>query len=492
MFTMKCLPRVAAMMLLASAGLAWAQESEPPPRPRWSSLINIDAMIDNYARLLARKYNLTEEQDAFTQEFLRERAHAFLDRHRTELFDLVDRLFEVRNGAEMTPQELVEWGKRAQPLFEEARGLIIDGNNEWRSILTEEQRRLHDEDLRLMYESFATTEDQLRRMVSGQMTVEEFRHGTGRRPPSVGPAADRPAGSNAATGAVDAPATASPAAPTPSTPQQSPPAAAPPTSTPPKSSGASPAPPPSAAPKTGPAGHRAGATPSGPQAGPPRGGTPIDEKGREAALARLEELRRMKDNPSGPAPAPGVKGRTMPTGAPGADFEGQWDAYVRDFIQRYKLDEEQQQRAFEILKQCKEEARAYVHRRKSTIEDLDRRIQALSGSGDKEKVTELRKLNEKKTKLLAPVNMIFEKRLKPRLEKLPTRAQREAAEAAGKKPGAAKQGPSEPTKAAPPPVPQAPPPAPPVPPPKPEEPPPPEHPPAEPPPVEPPPGEPAE
>jgi len=128
-----------------------------------------------------------------------------------------------------------------------------------------------------------------------------------------------------------------------------------------------------------------------------------------------------------------------------------------------------------------------VDKRKSTIEDLDRRIQALAGSGDKEKAAELGKLNEKKTKLMAPVNMIFEKRLKPRLEKLPTRAQREAAEAAMKSPGTAKPRGNEPPRAGPPP---APPPAPPVPPPKPE--PPPEQPPVEPPPAEPPPVDPSE
>jgi|GEM_PF-1044020 len=484
----RCLPRVAALLLLATAGLTWAQESEPPPRPRWSSLINIDAMIDNYARLLARKYNLTEEQDAFTQEFLRERAHTFLDRHRAELFDLVDRLFEVRNGADITPQELVEWGKRAQPLFEEARVLIIDGNNEWRSILTEEQRKLHDEDLKLMYDSFATTEDQLRRMVSGQMTVEEFRHGTGRRSPPVGPGGDRPVSPKGLEGAGGAPSSPAPAPPAAASP--APPA---PPSTPPAASAGgppAPAPAPSGSPKASRATHSPKPPSSSQPAGPPRPREPVDEKGREAALARLEELRRLKDNPSasaGPPARPGVKGRAASPGGAGTDFESQWDAYVRDFIQKYKLDEEQQQRAYAILKQCKEEARAYVDKRKSTIEDLDRRIQALAGSGDKEKAAELGKLNEKKTKLMAPVNMIFEKRLKPRLEKLPTRAQREAAEAAMKSPGTAKPRGNEPPRAGPPP---APPPAPPVPPPKPE--PPPEQPPVEPPPAEPPPVDPSE
>jgi hypothetical protein len=154
------------------AGAIWpaaAQDAEPPPpRPRWSSIINLDAMIDNYARLLARKYNLTDEQDAFTQQFLREKCGGFLEKHRTELFDLVDRMFEVRGGADITPQEMIDWGKRARPLFEQARALIVEGNSEWRGILTEEQRKMHDQDLKLMNDGFATTEDQLQRIRPGR------------------------------------------------------------------------------------------------------------------------------------------------------------------------------------------------------------------------------------------------------------------------------------------------------------------------------------
>jgi hypothetical protein len=419
------------------AGAIWpaaAQDAEPPPpRPRWSSIINLDAMIDNYARLLARKYNLTDEQDAFTQQFLREKCGGFLEKHRTELFDLVDRMFEVRGGADITPQEMIDWGKRARPLFEQARALIVEGNSEWRGILTEEQRKMHDQDLKLMNDGFATTEDQLQRMVSGQMTVDEFRHGQPpRREASVGPAGPAQA------------ATATPA--------------------PPSSASMPPSPTPQAA-----------ANPPPKPAG--------DDKARDDALARLNEIRK-RAGQSEPAAQPGPPGQPGQSGQPnpplgrrrpiaggvrpaaGADFEGQWEAYVRDFVQRYKLDDEQQQRAHATLQECQNDARSYMSKRRSAMDELDKQIQTLTANKDKDKQkdkpAELAKLNDRKAKMLEPINAIFERRLKPRLEKLPTRAQRQAVEGAAKsgpanvpgKPGGPPPGKPNPPSPPPPPPPQ--------------------------------------
>ena len=66
---------------------------------------------------------------------------------------------------------------------------------------------------------------------------------------------------------------------------------------------------------------------------------------------------------------------------------------------------------------------------KPKTERLDGELQKLRQTKDKSSAGKRTKLTEQKTKLLEPVNRIFEKELKPRLEKLPTRAQRKAAEA---------------------------------------------------------------
>jgi len=59
----------------------------------------------------------------------------------------------------------------------------------------------------------------------------------------------------------------------------------------------------------------------------------------------------------------------------------------------------------------------------------------MKDSKDKRKLDRIAKINTQRAKLLEPLNQIFERQLKPRLEKLPTSAQRRAAAAEPKKPG---------------------------------------------------------
>jgi polyhydroxyalkanoate synthesis regulator phasin len=137
--------------------------------------------------------------------------------------------------------------------------------------------------------------------------------------------------------------------------------------------------------------------------------------------------------------------------------ESQWESYVREFIEKYKLNDEQAQRARAILKDCQERAAQYTQKHKAEIEELDKKIAAASAAGGKSK--ELAELNERKSKLTEPVGQIFEQKLKPSLEKLPTRAQRQAADASRKPAGTSgsgKPGARPPVKPSPPPPPPSP------------------------------------
>lgn len=388
---------------------AQAPAADDVTRPSYSRMLNIDALLDNHARFLARRYNLSADQDAFTQAYLRQKTQEFLAQHREELFDLVDRLVDARAGTELTQQELVAWGRRALPLYEEAKALIVSGNQEWREILTEEQRKTHDEDLGEMEESFAITENQLHRIVSGEMTVEEFRRGP-----------TQPARRAAA-----------PPAPAP----KSSPVAATPEPLPEPSPPATPA-------------QRPRPVAAAPQEGRPGSSTRV---GQGATASRAE-----------PAGQRGARGRPAVSPVSGIGFESQWEAYVRDFIQRYQLDEGQAQRAQAILKDCQEAANRVIQKRKPELERLDRQLLELGQSSDADKLKELAELNQRRTKLFEPVNEIFEKQLKPRLDRLPTRAQRQAAEQSGRGTPAGPPKPARPTPAPrpQPPQPEPPPPAP--------------------------------
>jgi hypothetical protein len=390
---------VVGALFIALALPAVAQNE--PPKMSYSRMLNIDALLDNHARFLARRYNLSEDQDAFTQAYLRQKADEFLSKHREELFDLVDRLVEVRAGGDLNSQDLIAWGKRALPLYEAAKALITEGNNEWRGILTEEQRKVHDEDLREMSDSFVTTEDQLHRIVAGQMTLDEFRRGPARQVPRA-----------------------------------TPPVQAVPPPSPPVRESASAEQEPTPAVPPGAARPRPAAAPGGKQATTKAPSNP-------AAISTTTQ------RAAPPKRANGATRAQSQPAKPGGNPESQWEAYVREFIQRYKLDDAQAQRAQTILKDCQELAQGHLQRHKAEIEQLDKKIQSPGDTKDADKAKMLAELNARRAKLLEPIDEIFEKKLKPGLEKLPTRAQRQAAEAAGKPNPATPATPAKPGRPAP-------------------------------------------
>lgn len=106
---------------------------------------------------------------------------------------------------------------------------------------------------------------------------------------------------------------------------------------------------------------------------------------------------------------------------------GLWERYVRQFIERYRLDKEQADRAWTIFLDCRRRADEYIQRHRDRFTELISQMLAARDAGQKEKTEELAGQVQR---LREPIDRIFEESLKPRLEKLPTRAQRAAAESA--------------------------------------------------------------
>lgn len=371
--------------LLLSVGLATAsgQDAQRSTRGSFSSMVDVDALMDNYIRILSRKYDLSEEQAAYTRDFVQQRVDQFLEQHRDNLSGLVDRLVDVRSGGEISQAELMAWGEQVLPIYQEAREIIIQGNDEWRGILNERQKVIHDQDLLLMEQSFATTEDQLSRLVTGEMTVEEFRNP--RRHRRTRPAEPTPQ-----------------AAITPDAAQVE----------------AQPAPEPARRPEP-----RAAATrqpQSDRRATPSR--RPANVNRRPVATPGAAAQGERQPTRPGRQPARST------AGANEDNFESKWEAYVKQFIERYDLNEEQQAQAHKILKSCQNTADRYMRGRRTAIDEIDKELGKLATSQEPDKAQKLSQLTQKRTELLKPLDEIFERQLKPRLEKLPTRAQRDAAE----------------------------------------------------------------
>jgi hypothetical protein len=391
------------VLLPGLASTAVAQDDHPDNATGYDAIVNnLDMLIDNYARFLGRKYDLTEEQEQYSSALIRERAYEFVERHDENLRELVGRLFDVRTGGEMTQEELVEWGRRVKPIYEDAKKIVEDGNNDWREMLTPEQKTIHDEDLKLMHESFQTTDDRIARIVSGEMTVEEFRspqrkrssQPTPARPARRGPSEPPPPVAQDTTGPYEPEPTAKPAAPRPG-----------------------------AAAKRQPG--KAGLKEQRSAGGVPRRTT--GTSGRP----RVEKPERQRAPGEG---KPGQPQRGSGTAKPDQPkFISEWEKYVRAFIEKYQLDDEQAQKANAVLEDCKSQAHRYLRGRKVQIEQLDQQIAELKLAKVKDKSKRLSELNGQRSKLMEPIDRIFDNQLKPRLERLPTRAQRRAAEAAAKK-----------------------------------------------------------
>lgn len=108
-----------------------------------------------------------------------------------------------------------------------------------------------------------------------------------------------------------------------------------------------------------------------------------------------------------------------------ARHEGLWTKYVTDFIRKYKLDDEQTQKAMSILTDCQAEAKRHMEAYRPRLTELVPKMVDARDTGDHK---EAERIERELEELRAPLDRIFESSLKPRLERLPTRAQRRAVE----------------------------------------------------------------
>jgi len=137
---------------------------------------------------------------------------------------------------------------------------------------------------------------------------------------------------------------------------------------------------------------------------------------------------RQDSAPGAASDGPGEPGLRRPPRAEPKTPESDWEAYVRRFIEKYKLDAAQAEKAHAILKSCQEHADKYVASKKSALEKLDEQAAALRDSDAQDGDAQAARIAERRRELRKPIDEIFEKQLKPRLDKLPTRAQRKAVE----------------------------------------------------------------
>lgn len=109
--------------------------------------------------------------------------------------------------------------------------------------------------------------------------------------------------------------------------------------------------------------------------------------------------------------------------------EGLWRDYVDRFIKRYNLNADQRQKAELILADCQEAAEAILRRTESRWREVQAQLDQARADRNQD---ELSRVNTEMSRLQEPITVLFERRLVPRLDAIPTRAQRAAAERAEK------------------------------------------------------------
>ena len=103
-------------------------------------------------------------------------------------------------------------------------------------------------------------------------------------------------------------------------------------------------------------------------------------------------------------------------------------------IEHYVYDAAQTQQAWSVYDDARTRALAYLASRQPTCDAISGALEKMRKSGQPYRADEFRKLERKLQKLMAPVERIFEESLKPRVERLATRTQRDSIGAPAKKP----------------------------------------------------------
>jgi len=136
--------------------------------PNNPELWNVDAMMEEAALQIARRYNLSRSQEEYTRLLLTKRTRQFLETYEVDVRELLKESIDLRIGTKPASIEAyMKWAARAAPIYQAASKAILEGNEEWREILDDSQKKTHDADMALMRTNFTQV----------SKTMEDWRKG---------------------------------------------------------------------------------------------------------------------------------------------------------------------------------------------------------------------------------------------------------------------------------------------------------------------------
>lgn len=162
----------------------------------------------------------------------------------------------------------------------------------------------------------------------------------------------------------------------------------------------------------------------------------VESNFKEMADGRAEKVKLFPQatrDPAQPARPPRPNKNYVPPPVPTATQpqEDWWDGYVRNFIQKYELNDAQSEAAMSILRECKDRAKSY---KKSRAQDFAKAAQRLRDARNPKLPPEVQRSKIRLWKkeddaLKKPILDLFQE-LKDRLDKIPTNAQRKQVQTA--------------------------------------------------------------
>ncbi|MCH7808347.1 MAG: hypothetical protein IIB60_03900 [Planctomycetes bacterium] len=132
----------------------------------------IERIMDVAVGNIARRYNLNETQTQYTGELMRREVRRFLIEHEAEIWPAIRGILATQMGINPPddPEEVKRLGAAARPLAKLAEETIFRANAEWREVLTDEQKKMHDFDLAAMRQTFVHVDESLASWEEGKPT----------------------------------------------------------------------------------------------------------------------------------------------------------------------------------------------------------------------------------------------------------------------------------------------------------------------------------
>jgi len=154
------------LFILGAVSVSVATEPEPtqaeqPALTVPATSATVEKIMERAVQNIALRYNLNEGQKQLTGELMKTEVNKFLLEHEDEVWPVIRDLLASQLGGKPPENidEVKRIGKAAKPLADLAEDAIFRANKEWRKILTDDQKKVHDFDMAEMEKTFRQIEE---------------------------------------------------------------------------------------------------------------------------------------------------------------------------------------------------------------------------------------------------------------------------------------------------------------------------------------------